>query len=172
MEKWEEDLLSQVDSKKDVKEFEPKYKLWQLYINLENKLALFTFLCLAFLMLLAFEYKSGGTIRNWMSSRFQKQKVVEVIEPQKEIDLIDLQKKIVELESKNKELEEKLLWNSQRIGLMGIMLNENFILLKNNSSKDGLIFLGRDWKISKMPKNLELTEQDKQILEQFIETSQ
>lgn len=171
MENWEEDLLNQVGGKKAE---EPSK---EIPFDNKTKIILGAILFLTLAIFLALEYKSaGGSFKSWVQSRFQKKNVVldqpSKVQIEEQIDIKDLISKITALEAKNKELENQLLWNSQRIGLMGIMLNENFMLLKNNLSKDGLIFLGRDWKISQMPKNLKLTDEDKEILKQFLETPQ
>ncbi len=128
----------------------------------------FTFIVLFVLSALiyfAYNKKTDNSLNQAVASKFQKKEPDSKSENDK---LSLLESKIVELEKVNAELEKKCLWNSQRIGLMGIMLNENFMLIKNNQNKD-FIMLSRDWKITKMPKNLELTELDKEILQQFLE---
>lgn len=165
MENWEQDLKNTIDDVSNNIKFKNMIrKDYLLYIYL-------TLMSLA--LLFALEYRTG-----WLSSKFQKKVISqqkEVLEPanksfQSEIEI--LEQKIVDLEIANKELQKQLLWNSQRIGLMGIMLNENFNIIKNNNSKDNIIFLGRDWKLSAMPKNLNLTEDDKKIIIEFLEANQ
>lgn len=137
-------------------------------LSLENLLFVGLF-SLATCIYLVYNNKTNNSLNKIVESKFQKKEAESKIESDR---ITLLETRISELEKDNLELKEKQLWNSQRIGLMGIMLNENFMLLKNNQNKNDFIMLSRDWKISKMPKNLELTELDKEILRQFLEQNQ
>jgi len=57
------------------------------------------------------------------------------------------------------------------LSLMGLLLNENFMIVRNNYNKGHLIFFNRDWTLDQMPHYLELTDDDKEYLKKFVKPS-
>ena len=80
-----------------------------------------------------------------------------------------LKEKIVELEHDRDQLSEKLMQQSKKIGIMGILLNENFLIVKDNYDKNDIILLNREWKIKKLPKYIMLDDKDKDFLDKMKE---
>ena len=68
--------------------------------------------------------------------------------------LIGVDKRITDLES----VFDK--W-SNRVWLLGIITNENAMLLKANHPNTDYIVLERDWKLSRMPKSITMQDQEK-----------
>ena len=55
-----------------------------------------------------------------------------------------------------------------RLALMAILLNENFAALQAGKPED-FIFIERDWKISRMPKHLDVNQADLKWILQFLD---
>jgi hypothetical protein len=91
-------------------------------------------------------------------------------------EIASLRSYIQKIDSENKinleKLTSKLKWNSDRITLMGIMFNENFLIVRNNHFKGHLIFFNRDWTLDQVPHYVQLSDDDKEYLRKFIKTNQ
>ena len=72
--------------------------------------------------------------------------------------LIGVDKRITDLES----VFDK--W-SNRVWLLGIITNENAMLLKSNHPNTDYIVLERDWKLSRMPKSITMQQDQEKIQE-------
>ena len=59
-------------------------------------------------------------------------------------------------------LESKTQDNKEKIGLIGVLFNENTLVIRNAHDKDHLIFFNRDWTIDRMPQHLKLNDEDKE----------
>ena len=101
-------------------------------------------------------------------------KKVEIIEPATSQEIIEINKKIDSLIESQKELQDKTIENSNKIkknsaqtALLGILLNENFLIMRNNYDKKDIILLDRDWKIKELPKYLTLEDDDKMFLNKY-----
>lgn len=178
LEQWEIDLRKQLDSKKakkqekwenklaeEVKEIKPRKENTTLFV------VVLVFLGLSTLFL--YDYKSGGSLSGWIKSKFQPAKVVESCPPPPQNDdFKSLRDEIKRVESQQKDeigkINGKLKWHNDRITLLGMTVNENFLIMYNNASRSNLVFLNRDWTIDKMPQYLELSESDKEYLRQFV----
>jgi hypothetical protein len=55
---------------------------------------------------------------------------------------------------------------------MGLLLNENFTMIMNGKDASDFVFFNRDWTLDRMPKYIEMTEDDKEYLKKFIRTNQ
>lgn len=55
-----------------------------------------------------------------------------------------------------------------RLALMAILLNENFAALQAGKPED-FIFIERDWKITRMPKHLDVNQSDMKWILQFLD---
>lgn len=128
--------------------------------------------------LFAYDSKNGGKIQNWISSQFSSKEEVGTVQPQSngkrdyDAEIAALRSDIRRVEADNKASVEKLAtkvkWNSDRINLMAIMLNENFLILRNGNNKGHMIFFNRDWTLDNMPQYIELSDDDKVYLKKFV----
>lgn len=190
LEKWEIELRQQLDSV--VKDTRNKPAVKPEDVNKKPSSVLpmtLLFIVLAIGLLVAYDLKTDGEVQAWILSKFEKKS--EQFEPSTvnpvpvtpqsnsvaPLNVIsELNDRISKLEVENKaainELSEKTSWNSHRIGLMGIIFNENFLIYKNNLDRKNIVFFNRDWTINQMPKCIDLTEEDKEYLKKYIKTNQ
>jgi hypothetical protein len=47
---------------------------------------------------------------------------------------------------------------------MGLWLNENFNIIKQNEDKDEMVFFNSDWTLNKMPSHIDLSDEIKEYL--------
>ena len=52
--------------------------------------------------------------------------------------------------------------------LMGLLLNENFNIIKQDESKDEMVFFNSDWTLNKMPSHIELSDEDRDYLRKYV----
>ena len=139
-------------------------------------------------MLFAYDSKSGGKIQAWIMARFASSSAPEQPGPSigpgpstpktKDYDaeIAALRGDIQKMDAENKanldKLSKKVDWNSQRIVLMGMVLNENFMIVRNNYNRGHLIFFNRDWTIDQMPHYLELSDDDREYLKKYVKPGQ
>ena len=69
-------------------------------------------------------------------------------------------------------MQAKLNINSTKIGLMGLLLNENFTMIMRGADSNDFIFFNRDWTLDREPKYIELTEDDKEYLKKLVRPNQ
>jgi hypothetical protein len=138
-----------------------------------------------------YDDKTGGRMKNWVVSRFHTTdtKVVETprepvapskpqeppskpVDTPKDTDVAklrtDMEKQAAEYKAKYEELLGRINNASQRMGLMGIMLNENFNILNQNPNRDQLMFFNRDWTLDRMPRYIELSADDMEYLKKYV----
>lgn len=80
----------------------------------------------------------------------------------------DIDKMRAENKTKYDELQKKIKWNGDRITLLGMMHNENWLVIRNegpNSTR--YLYFNGDWTLSGMPQYLELTPEDRAFLERY-----
>lgn len=144
----------------------------------ESLIMMFLLVVLGITLLFAYDYKTDGQIQKLLYSLFtpvmsakQNESPIEPLppKPDSQIESIialkeDIQKSKLTLDG----LSSQMRANEEKISLIGIVLNENFLVIRNNLPKDNMIFFNRDWTIDKMPKNITLTEEDKAYLNKFI----
>ena len=53
-----------------------------------------------------------------------------------------------------------------------LLLNENFSMIMKGADASDFIFFNRDWTLDRMPKYIELTEDDKEYLKKFVRPNQ
>jgi len=181
---WEDKLVEEIEDLPQVRErAQQKVKDKQ-----NNTLIMMVLLIvLGITTLFAYDSKSGGKVQAWIQARFASSVAPEqptgpVIGPgphkQKDYDadIAALRNDIQRLEAENKanfdKLTKKVDWNSQRIVLMGMVLNENFMIVYNNYNRSHLIFFNRDWTIDQMPHHLELTDEDREYLKKYVKPAQ
>ena len=143
-----------------------------------------------------YDDKTGGSMKNWVLSRFHttNNRVAEapreVIPSKPESAPVtpsvpaspsapsnsgdvaklrsDMEKQAAEYKAKYDEVMGRLNSASQRMGLMGIMLNENFNILNQNPNRDQLMFFNRDWTLDRMPRYIELSADDVEYLKKYV----
>lgn len=77
-------------------------------------------------------------------------------------------KEIETLRSEIEQLEEKNKIERKKVYLLGIINNENTIILEKNYNRNDLIYITPDWELSKMPKHLKLSEEDKLNIQKYV----
>jgi hypothetical protein len=183
LEQWEIDLRKQLDKKvitpKHVKTLEDKVvetiqgaptvvpKPKPAGNNTSLMMVLLIVLGLA--MLFAYDEKSGGGFQSWIASKFHPAVTDTVVLPKTQnTDITALQDDIQRIESDNQKLAAKVKFNTDRLNLMGMLLNENFTIIKNNYDKNNLMFFKRDWTFDQMPRHITLTDEDREYLKKFV----
>jgi hypothetical protein len=134
-------------------------------------------LCLIVAAGFVYNQKSNGAITSWVQNRIQistpdrpvpQNPTLPSMPPDKSSEVAQLQVDVAKIKQDMDTLTGKVKWNSDRITLMGILLNENFVIMSNNYDRSHLIFFNADWTIDKMPRYLEIQEKDKEYLQKFV----
>lgn len=193
LEQWEIDLRRQLEGKinntKPVQTWEQKLVEEIQPRNTEKSKENNTILMLVLLIVLgcatlfAYDSKSGGKVQSWfasgskMSDELIQQQQPSVSGPRNyDVEIASLRSDIQRVDADNKAKLDKLItkvqWNSDRLTLMGLLLNENFMIVRNNHDKGHLIFFNRDWTLDQMPHYLQLTDDDKEYLKKFVKPGQ
>lgn len=152
LEQWEIDLRNQLGNKAD----QPQSKSDEP--QSENVFLLMTFVVLSIICLAAYLIKT-----DYFEGSFEDkaEKIEEKIEEKpkftSEVSKSDLEK-----------LAAKVKRQDEQISVMGIMMNENFVILRDNEKKSDLIFLNRDWKLKKSPSHIQLDDLDKEFLKNNV----
>jgi len=129
--------------------------------------------------LFVYNQKSGGAITRWFENRIQfsddqpkkqddARPPMQPVPPDKSSEITQMQLDMAKLKQDVTALNDKLKWNSDRITLMGMLVNENFVIMANNYDRSHLIFFNSDWTINKMPRYLQIQEKDKEYLKKFV----
>lgn len=194
LEQWEIDLRKQLGNKINAKNTET----WESQLKNEIKelvpskksntsLMLMILIFLGVVTLCAYDIKTEGSVQNWIQSWFQSPDAPPVVdnpfatEPTTkdvrvksnyETEIAALRTEIKRVEDGNKtamdKMATKVQWNADRITLMAVMMNENFLIVRNNADKSHLIFFNRDWTLDQMPHYLQLADEDKEYLNKFV----
>jgi hypothetical protein len=173
LEQWEVDLRKQLEGKNIEKP--SGYGDTLLMMTL--------FVVLGAALLLAYDFKTNGYIQKMFRALVfaeklenTKKEVIPIIEEvapfiEKKIPSNEINKLKEEIK-KNKEFLDKVSSktqaNTDRLSLMGIMMNENFVITRNNYPKEDMIFFNRDWTLNNMPKHISLSEEDKSYLNKYV----
>lgn len=141
---------------------------------------------LALACLYVYDDKTGSHMKNWAMSHFQNRIGDElnvknhdkiIVSPEsktttKDADIAklrnDLEKIFADNKGKYDEIAAKLNTTSHKVALMGLLLNENFNILDQNKNVGKLMFFNRDWTLDRMPKYIELSEDDIEYLKKFV----
>ena len=119
---------------------------------------------IAFILVLAiafvYAYKKVPGFNQWVSGHFHFEKIQK---PRNE--MLESKPKDDGLTERIKNIEDELKKNSRKIGVLGIINNENFSILGDETNKD-FIMLNHDWKMSRIPKKLKIEGDDKEFIEQ------
>lgn len=188
LEQWEKDLRRQLSGVKAARREQWEDDLVQEIEDVaprrrnSSKSNTTTFVgCLIMLgILTAFAYdQKSGAITHWWQTTHQNIAVVPPLpsKPQKsyDADIADLrgavQKTQADLAAQQAsltKLESKTKYNAERITLTGMILNENFMIVRNAYDKNHLIFFNRDWTLDQMPHYLQLSDADKEYLKKYV----
>jgi hypothetical protein len=141
-------------------------------------LFLILFLILGITIVWIYDDKTGGKIKSSIMSTFHSKENVKPEEKEliSDAEVAKLKTELEKFRSENKTvidaIQAKLNSNSSKIGLMGLLLNENFTMIMNGKDASDFVFFNRDWTLDRMPKYIEMTEDDKEYLKKFIRTNQ
>lgn len=157
---WEDQLINDLP-----KEITPKQKKKKTNLTL---IMLIAIIFLGIATLFVFNHKT-----KFIENLTKQNTIKKEVEPNTET--VELQQKIEELEEKQKELEKKLASQSDKISstcnkitLLGVLFNENAVILKDNRDKQDLMTIDRGWQIKSMPKHLKLEESDTNFLKKQL----
>jgi hypothetical protein len=132
------------------------------------------------LLLLAVNTKTNQSLFTWPSWSLPSLNSSPKIEPRREpivepeppVDhsptISQLVQDVEDLQVKNKTIEERLTVQGRRTAFLGMLHNNNFVVLKNGYDRNDLVFLNRDWTIDQMPKYLNLTPEDTAYLQRYL----
>lgn len=167
-EAWEDDLIHEIE------DVFPRKK------SIKNNTTPFVgcLIMLGILTAFAYDQKTGAITQYWRSTHQN----IAVVPPLPTTPGKSYDKDIAEIKASLHEgaehfiaqneaiakLQEKVKFNSQRITLTGMVLNENFMIVRNNYDKNHLIFFNRDWTLDQMPHYLQLSDADKEYLKKFV----
>lgn len=158
---WEEELRKQVSS------VLPSEK------NKINKTLIFLVLLifLSIAVIFVFNHKTNNSLVNLFKQDHQKteEKIEEIIEEEKPNEFVLLKEQIKSLEEDRDKLSANCKKQAQQICLLGVLLNENFLIVRDGYEKNDMILLNRDWKIKKFPKHIKLEKSDIEFLEKHKE---
>ena len=182
---WEDKLVEDIEDLPQVRE-----RAVQKANDKNNNtlIMLVLLIVLGIATLFAYDSKSGGKIQAWIQARFTSSSAPQnptgpVIGPTNPVgpksydaEIAALRADIQRVEADNKanmdKLAAKVKWNGERITLVGMLLNENFMIVRNNYDKGHLIFFNRDWTLDQMPHHLELSDEDRDYLKKFVKPGQ
>ena len=181
LEQWEIDLRKQLDKKvntpKHVKTLEDKIVetiqgtttvVPSKPAGNNTSLMMVLLIVLGLAMLFAYDEKSGGGFQSWVTSKFHPVADDVVLPKTQNTEIAALQSDIQRIEADNQKLAAKVKFNTDRLNLMGMLLNENFTIMKNNYDKNNLMFFKRDWTFDQMPRHITLTDEDREYLKKFV----
>lgn len=165
LEQWEIDLRNQLNSvslnkKSIVNEKETIVeKALESEKDTKNKDLIFyacmiLFFFLAFAFILDFKTDFISKLLNVQTSRL-------IHMPQDKLETIESNN----AEDVSKDLLEKISDSEEKLFLLGIVLNENTVILKNGLSRKDMLTITKDWKLNKYPKYIKMSDRDKEYLD-------
>lgn len=168
LEQWEIDLRNQLNSvslnKKSIvneKEAIVENKVLESERDTKNKdLVFYTcmilFFFLAFAFILDFKTDFISKLLNVQTSRL-------IHMPQDKLETIEGDK--AEDTTVSKDLVERITDSEEKLFVLGIVLNENAVILKNGLSRKDMLTITKDWKLNKYPKYIKMSDRDKEYLD-------
>lgn len=163
MEQWEINLRNELAGKKE----KPVVYSQNLSMpNSNHNILIVALIVLGLAVLFTFNYKTGVITNFFNGEKIEKIEETNQSEEEKSLETpsSDLQDIKLELEK----ISSKVKFNNDRIVLMGLLLNENFSILRGDKDKSDLVFFDRKWKLKTWPKNISLTDEDKEWLKKYI----
>lgn len=189
MEPWEIELQKQLqDSKPETPKVEinkPEEKIIEnvlptqnIIVDSSNNSSLPFFILLIILTiatLFVYDFKTGGKLRSWTLSHFSnKNEIIEKVENKKPVenDSLKMKEEFEKFVAAHKgqldALQNKVGSIRDKVMLMGLLLNENFNIVKQNEDKDEMVFFNTDWTLNKMPTHIDLSDEDKEYLKKYV----
>jgi hypothetical protein len=81
---------------------------------------------------------------------------------------IDVDRMKADNNAKFEDMQKKIKWNGDRITLLGMMHNENWLVIRNQGANSSqFLYFNGDWTLSGMPQYLQLTADDQEFLEKY-----
>lgn len=81
---------------------------------------------------------------------------------------IDVDRMKADNNAKFEDMQKKIKWNGERITLLGMMHNENWLVIRNQGANSSqFLYFNGDWTLSGMPQYLQLTADDQEFLERY-----
>jgi hypothetical protein len=154
MEQWEIELRKQLAQNNVQKEHGEENK---------NTLSLIVLIVLGVLTLVAYQKKSSINVKSWVQNQFN-----EIITKVDDKGIDDLKKQNEEIKKTIVDLDQKTKWNNDRIFILGLMSNENNLILQNDYDKNHLLFLDKDWKIDQEPHYIQISNEDREYLKKYM----
>jgi hypothetical protein len=154
MEQWEIELRKQLAQNNVQKEHVKENK---------NTLSLIVLIVLGVLTLVAYQKKSSINVKSWVQNQFN-----EIITKVDDKGIDDLKKQNEEIKKTIVDLDQKTKWNNDRIFILGLMSNENNLILQNDYDKNHLLFLDKDWKIDQEPHYIQISNEDREYLKKYM----
>jgi hypothetical protein len=154
MEQWEIELRKQLAQNNVQKERVKENK---------NTLSLIVLIVLGVLTLVAYQKKSSINVKSWVQNQFN-----EIITKVDDKGIDDLKKQNEEIKKTIVDLDQKTKWNNDRIFILGLMSNENNLILQNDYDKNHLLFLDKDWKIDQEPHYIQISNEDREYLKKYM----
>lgn len=154
MEQWEIELRKQLAQNNVQKEHVEENK---------NTLSLIVLIILGVLTLVAYQKKSSINVKSWVQNQFN-----EIITKVDDKGIDDLKKQNEEIKKTIVDLDQKTKWNNDRIFILGLMSNENNLILQNDYDKNHLLFLDKDWKIDQEPHYIQISNEDRDYLKKYM----
>jgi hypothetical protein len=118
---------------------------------------------LGVLTLVAYQKKSSINVKSWVQNQFN-----EIITKVDDKGIDDLKKQNEEIKKTIVDLDQKTKWNNDRIFILGLMSNENNLILQNDYDKNHLLFLDKDWKIDQEPHYIQISNEDREYLKKYM----
>ena len=120
---------------------------------------------LGIIILFAFDHKSGDKMQKLIPDFSFRDK--------------NLENKVQNLENETHEQFTELLKKYDKLktnldaavvktNLIGFLLNENFMIIRDNKDKSQLIFFKRDWKLDHAPQYIKISDEDLKYLQKYI----
>lgn len=72
------------------------------------------------------------------------------------------------IESSSLDVEIAAVKLRDRLTLMAILQNHNLVVIKNDYPRNELIFVNKDWTIDRLPDRLNMTEENREFISQFL----
>ena len=121
-----------------------------------------------------YDHKTGGKARAWIASHFSSADQAERVEPRKKVEpeesrlREEFEKFVASNKSQLDALQSKVGSIRDKVMLMGLLLNENFNILKQDESKEEMVFFNSDWTLNKMPTHIDLSDEDREYLRKYV----